>query len=58
MNVAKGMKNGLSRLRVKQSSFAASLASRLLVGVATLAAGVVLLRSLPDLIRYMRARRM
>ena len=49
------MKNGITR-RLKQQQ--ASIVSRLLVGVATLAAGVVLLRSLPDLIRYMRARRM
>jgi hypothetical protein len=46
--------NGKNRLSHKR----VSIASRLLVGVATLAAGVVLLRSLPDLIRYMRARRM
>jgi len=29
-----------------------------LVGIATLGALIVLVRSLPDLIRYMRARRM
>ena len=56
--INKRMKNGLNRLRMKRSSLGASLASRLLVGVATLAAGVVLLRSLPDLIRYLRVRRM
>jgi len=54
----KGIKNGIRRLTMKRSSLGSSLASRLLVGVATLAAGVVLLRSIPDFIRYMRARRM
>jgi hypothetical protein len=29
-----------------------------MIGLATLAAGVVLVRSLPDLIRYLRVRRM
>ena len=48
------MKNGVSRLTQTKMS----MASALLVGVATLAAGVLLLRSIPDLIRYMRARRM
>ena len=48
------MKNGISRMSHKR----VSIASRVMVGLATVAAGVVLLRALPDLIRYMRARRM
>jgi hypothetical protein len=34
------------------------ITARVLVGVATLGAVFVLLRSLPDLIRYLRVRRM
>jgi hypothetical protein len=48
------MKNGISRLTQKKMS----ITSAVLIGVTTLAAGLVLLRSIPDLIRYMRARRM
>ena len=48
------MMNGTSRSSHKR----VSIASRVVIGLATLAAGVLLLRSLPDLIRYMRARRM
>jgi len=35
-----------------------AITARVLVGIATLGALIVLVRSLPDLIRYMRARRM
>ena len=48
------MLNGISR----SSHRRVSIASRVMLGLATLAAGVVLLRSLPDLIRYLRVRRM
>ena len=48
------MMNGISRKhRIRES-----IVARLMVGVATLAAGVFLIRALPDLIRYMRVRRM
>ena len=44
---------------VRRSSQANPLiASRVIVALATVAAGVVLIRALPDLIRYMRVRRM
>ena len=48
------MKNRISRVSHRN----VSIASRVMIGLATLAAGAVLLRSLPDLIRYVRARRM
>ncbi|HEY7371604.1 MAG TPA: hypothetical protein VIF57_05445 [Polyangia bacterium] len=48
------MKNGISR----KQHIRTSIVARLMVGVATLAAGVFLIRALPDLIRYMRVRRM
>ena len=48
------MMNGTSRLSHKR----VSIASRVLVALATLAAGVVVIRALPDLIRYLRVRRM
>jgi hypothetical protein len=48
------MMNGSSRLTHKR----VSIASRLMVGLATLAAGVLLIRAMPDIIRYMRVRRM
>lgn len=48
------MMNGSSRLSHKR----VSIASRLMVGLATLAAGVLLIRAMPDIIRYMRVRRM
>jgi hypothetical protein len=48
------MLNGTSRLSHKR----VSIASRVIVALATVAAGVVLIRALPDLIRYMRVRRM
>ena len=48
------MRNGMSRRhRIRES-----IVARLMVGVATLAAGVFLIRALPDLIRYMLVRRM
>ena len=48
------MKNGISRRSHKR----VSIASRIIVGLATLAAGIVLIRTLPDIVRYMRVRRM
>ena len=48
------MMNGTSRLSHKR----VSIASRVMVGLATIAAGIVLIRALPDIIRYMRVRRM
>ena len=48
------MMNGTSRLSHKR----VSIASRLMVGLATVAAGVLLIRSMPDVIRYLRVRRM
>jgi hypothetical protein len=48
------MKTGIRRASHRN----VSIASRVMVGMATLAAGMVLLRTLPDLIRYLRARRM
>jgi len=48
------MMNGTSRLSHKR----VSIASRVMVALATLAAGVVVIRALPDLIRYLRVRRM
>jgi hypothetical protein len=48
------MKNGISR----RPHVSESITARVLVGVATIAAAVVLFRALPDLIRYMRVRRM
>jgi len=48
------MRNGISRA----SHVRVSIASRIMVGLATLAAGLVLVRALPDIIRYMRVRRM
>lgn len=48
------MMNGSSRLTHKR----VSIASRVMVGLATLAAGVLLIRTMPDIIRYMRVRRM
>ena len=48
------MWNGVSRSSHKR----VSIAARVMIGLGTLAAGVLVLRSLPDLIRYLRARRM
>jgi hypothetical protein len=48
------MMNGTSRLSHKR----VSIASRVLVGLASIAAGIVLIRALPDIIRYVRIRRM
>jgi len=48
------MMNGTNRLSHKR----VSIASRVMVALATLAAGVVLIRALPDFVRYMRVRRM
>jgi hypothetical protein len=48
------MMNGTSRLTHKR----VSIASRVMVGLATLAAGILLIRTMPDIIRYMRVRRM
>jgi hypothetical protein len=48
------MFNGSSRIAHKRESIAA----RVMVALATLAAGVVLLRALPDIVRYLRVRRM
>jgi len=48
------MKNGISRRTHKRESMAA----RVVVGLAMLGALAVVVRSLPDLIRYMRVRRM
>jgi len=48
------MMNGTNRLSHKR----VSIASRVMVALATLAAGVVVIRALPDLIRYLRVRRM
>jgi hypothetical protein len=48
------MKNGISRLSHKR----VSIMSRIMVGLTTLAAGLVLIRALPDFVRYMRVRRM
>jgi len=48
------MRNGISRTSHQR----VSMMSRIMVGLATLAAGVVLVRALPDIIRYMRVRRM
>ena len=48
------MRNGISRL----SHTRVSITSRIMIALTTLAAGVVLIRALPDLIRYMRVRRM
>jgi hypothetical protein len=48
------MRNGIS----KRQHVRTSIVARVMVGVATLAAAFVLVRALPDLIRYMRVRRM
>jgi hypothetical protein len=48
------MMNGISRMSHKR----VSIASRVMLGVATLAAAAMFFRSLPDLVRYMRFRRM
>lgn len=48
------MMNGTSRLSHKR----VSIASRVMVALATLAAGALVIRALPDLIRYLRVRRM
>ncbi len=48
------MMNGTSRLSHKR----VSIAARVMVALATLAAGAVVIRALPDLIRYLRVRRM
>jgi uncharacterized protein DUF6893 len=47
------MKNGKGMLHKTQSS-----AAWILWGAAAVAAGIVLVRSLPDLVRYFRVRRM
>jgi hypothetical protein len=49
------MKNGVRKLHERT---AGSLAATVLSGLATLGAAIFVLRSLPELIRYMRARRM
>jgi len=41
-----------------KGSVGGALAGRVLLGIATLGAAIVLLRSLPDLVRYFRIRRM
>jgi hypothetical protein len=48
------MMNGSGRSRHQR----VSIASRFMVGLATIAAGIVLIRALPDIIRYRRVRRM
>jgi hypothetical protein len=48
------MRNGISRMSHKR----VSIVSRIMVALTTVAAGIVLIRALPDLVRYMRVRRM
>jgi hypothetical protein len=48
------MLNGSGRLSHKR----VSIGSGVIFGLVALAAGLVLIRSLPDLVRYMRVRRM
>jgi hypothetical protein len=48
------MKNGISRKTHKRESIGA----RVVFGLAMLGALVVIVRSVPDLIRYLRVRRM
>ena len=52
------MKNGSNQLRRHTKSGAGTIAGQVLLGVAAVGALVVFVRSLPDLIRYMRLRRM
>jgi len=52
------MKNGSYQLRKRAKSGAGGIAGQVLLGVAAVGAAVVLVRSLPDLIRYLRLRRM
>jgi len=52
------MKNGRYEMRRRGSRTAGTLAGQLLLGVAAVGAVIVFVRSLPDLLRYLRLRRM
>lgn len=52
------MRNGRFDIGKRSKDAGGALAGRVLLGIATLGAAIVLLRSLPDLIRYLRIRRM
>jgi hypothetical protein len=46
------------KTRIKHKSQTGAIVGRALIGVAAISAVVVLIRSLPDLVRYMRIERM
>jgi hypothetical protein len=52
------MKNGRYEVRRRGSRTAGTIAGQLLLGVAAVSAVIVFVRSLPDLLRYLRLRRM
>jgi hypothetical protein len=52
------MRNGRYQVRRRGSRTAGTLAGQLLLGIAAVSAVVVFVRSLPDLLRYLRLRRL